>query len=55
MGARRRKEWVLGQYVTKLPGCDGDDLKRDFGLVRGGLYQSEFAVVDNEERSGIWI
>ena len=51
--ARRRQEWVLGQHVTKLPGCD--DLKRDFGLVRGSLYQSEFVVVDSEERSGMWV
>ena len=55
MEARRRKDWVLGQHVTKLPGCDGDDLKRDFGFVQESLYQSEFVVVDSEERSGMWV
>ncbi|ETP29612.1 hypothetical protein F442_21247 [Phytophthora nicotianae P10297] len=48
--ARGRKGWVLGQHSIKLPGCD--DLKREFGLVRGSLYHSGFVVVESEERPG---
>ncbi|EGZ10656.1 hypothetical protein PHYSODRAFT_563579 [Phytophthora sojae] len=48
--ARGRKGWVLGQHSIKLPGCD--DLKREFGLVRGSLYHSGFVVVESAERAG---
>jgi hypothetical protein len=48
--ARGRKGWVLGQHSIKLPGCD--DLKREFGLVRGSMYHSGFVVVESEERPG---
>ncbi|KAE9348594.1 hypothetical protein PF008_g7272 [Phytophthora fragariae] len=48
--ARGRKGWVLGQHSIKLPGCD--DLKREFGLVRGSLYHSGLVVVESEERPG---
>ncbi|KAG7394101.1 hypothetical protein PHYBOEH_005839 [Phytophthora boehmeriae] len=48
--ARGRKGWVLGQHSIKLPGCD--ELKKEFGLVRGSLYHSGFVVVESEERPG---
>ncbi|KAL4094552.1 hypothetical protein PRIC1_010213 [Phytophthora ramorum] len=48
--ARGRKGWVLGQHSIKLPGCD--ELKREFGLVRGSMYHSGFVVVESEERPG---
>ncbi|EEY56182.1 uncharacterized protein PITG_08974 [Phytophthora infestans T30-4] len=48
--ARGRKGWVLGQHSIKLPGCD--DLKKEFGLVRGSLYHSGFVLVESEERPG---
>ncbi|KAF4320337.1 hypothetical protein BBO99_00005778 [Phytophthora kernoviae] len=48
--ARGRKGWVLGQHSIKLPGCD--DLKKEFGLIRGSLYHSGFVVVESEERPG---
>ncbi|KAI9918277.1 hypothetical protein PsorP6_011904 [Peronosclerospora sorghi] len=48
--AKGRKGWVLGQHSIKLPGCD--ELKREFGLIRGSLYHSGFVVVESEERPG---
>ncbi|KAG1703493.1 hypothetical protein DVH05_007440 [Phytophthora capsici] len=48
--ARGRKGWVLGQHSIKLPGCD--ELKREFGLVRGSLYHSGFVVVESEDKPG---
>ncbi|KAL3664801.1 hypothetical protein V7S43_009981 [Phytophthora oleae] len=48
--ARGRKGWVLGQHSIKLPGCN--ELKREFGLVRGSLYHSGFVVVESEDKPG---
>ncbi|CAH0521873.1 unnamed protein product [Peronospora belbahrii] len=48
--AKGRKGWVLGQHSIKLPGVD--DLKQEFGFVRGSLYNSGLVVVESEERPG---
>ncbi|CAI5708936.1 unnamed protein product [Peronospora destructor] len=48
--AKGRKGWVLGQHSIKLPGCE--DLKKEFGFVRGSLYNSGLVVVESEERPG---
>ncbi|KAL8003211.1 putative FYVE zinc finger, Zinc finger, FYVE/PHD-type, Zinc finger, RING/FYVE/PHD-type [Plasmopara halstedii] len=48
--SKGRKGWVLGQHSIKLPGCD--DLKREFGFIRGSMYHSGFVVVESEERAG---
>ncbi|RQM15221.1 hypothetical protein DD237_002685 [Peronospora effusa] len=48
--AKGRKGWVLGQHSIKLPGCE--DLKKEFGFVRGSMYNSGLVVVESEERPG---